>query len=186
MGSSRDGNDIDAVENPFSVGTDPALSVQVRRELLDTLHARTNYDKATANQELDERDVHEDFRLHFGELGLATDNLPDLLAGHLLVMWCIVHGAVLPSPEIAKGVSRQFAAQIATNPMITDPARRQLMGEALLYEAVLSLEAYRLARDAGDKAKLRQMAESAQTALLSQRGTNLRKTRLTASGMMRA
>lgn len=184
MGSSGYGNG--AAENPFSVGTDPELSVQVRRELLDTLHARTNYDKAGANQELDARDVHEDFRLHFGELGLAPDNLPDLLAGHLIVMWCIVHDATLPARDVATGLSSQFAAQIATSPMIADPARRQLMGEALLYEAVLSLEAYRLARDAGDQAKLRQMAESAQSALLNQRGVNLRRTRLTASGMTRA
>lgn len=178
--------DDDALDNPFSVGTDPELSVQVRRELLDTLHARTNYDKATANQELDERDVHEDFRIHFGELGLVPDNLPDLLAGHLIVMWCIVHGAALPTEGVARGLSQQFAGQIGGSPMVGDPARRQLMGEALLYEAVLSLEAWRLARDAGDKAQLKQMADSAQTALLSQRGVNLRKTRLTTMGMARA
>ncbi len=180
------GRDDDTLDNPFSVGTDPELSVQVRRELLDTLHARTHYDKATANQELDQRDVHEDFRLQFGEIGLAPDNLPDLLAGHLIAMWCIVHGAALPDAGVARALSRQFEDQIAGNPMVGDPARRQLMGEALLYEAVLSLDAWRLARDAGDKAKLKQMADSAQSALLNQRGVNLRKTRLTTMGMTRA
>lgn len=175
-----------ATTNLFSVGKDPSLSARVRKELVDTLHARTNYDPAEAEKELDARDVHEEFLLHFGDLGLAFDNLPDLFAAHLMAMWSVVHDKALPGNDAATGLRRQFAAQLATNPLIADADKRQLVGEALMYEAVLTLEARRVARDAGDKAKLHQMADSAQAALLHQRGINLRKTRLTAAGMTRA
>ena len=175
-----------AMANLFSVGTDPSLSARVRKELVDTLHARANFDPAEAEKELAARDVHEEFLLQFGDMGLAPDSLPDLFAAHLAAMWSVVHDKALPGREVASGLRRQFTAQVASSPLIADADKRQLVGEALMYEAVLTLEAHRAARDAADKAKLRQMADSAQAALLRQRGINLRKTRLTAAGMARA
>lgn len=185
MATSSNGNGA-AVVHPFAVGTDPALSARVRKELIDTLHARTNFDPAEAERELERRDIREEFVLEFGDLGLDPDNLPHLLAAHLIAMWSVVHDAPLPGRDVAAGLARQFTGMIAMSPQAADPAARQMMGEALRYEAVLTLEARRAARDAGDKAKLREMAESAQSNILRQRGINLRKTRLTASGMMRA
>lgn len=184
MDTNDDG--AEAISSLLSVGAAPVLSAQVRKELVDTLHARTNYDKAKAEEELVARDIREEFLLRFGDLGLKPDNLPDLFAAHLMAMWSVVHDAPLPAADAAEGLRRQFVAQIMTSPIATDAAKRQLVGEALMYEAVLTLEAHRVARDAGDKAKLRQMADSAQAALLRQRGINLRKTRLTAAGMTRA
>lgn len=185
MATSSDGNGVSAA-HPFAIGADPALSARVRQELIDTLSARTNFDPVEAGRELDRRDIREEFVLEFGDLGLDPDRLPDLLAAHLIAMWCVVHDAPLPRREVAEGLTRQFTGMLATSPQAADPAMRQMMGEALRYEAVLTVEARRAARDAGDKAKLREMAESAQGNLLKQRGINLRKTRLTASGMMRA
>lgn len=182
MGQNGNG----AAAHPFSIGSDPVLSAQVRKELLDTLYARTKFDPVQAERELDSRDVHGEFVRQLGKLGLVPDNLPDLLAGHLIAMWTIVHDAPLPGREIAAALSRQFLGLIAGSPQAADPAKRQLMGEALLYETALTLEAQHAAREIGDKAKLREMAESAQKNLLGQRGINLRKTRLTASGMVRA
>lgn len=169
----------------YRVGADPALSAQVRKELLDTLSAKTGYDPERAARELDARDVRAEFLSAFGGLGLAPDNLPDLFAGHFLALWSVVHDAPLPGSAIALAVARQFEAQIARSPQVADAAKRQLMGEALLYEAVLTLEAQREAR-AGGAAKIKQMADSAQHNFLAQRGIDLRKTRLTASGMQRA
>lgn len=185
MGTSSNGNGISAA-HPFAIGADPALSARVRKELVDTLHARTNFDPDEAERELDRRDIREEFVLEFGDLGLDPDNLPDLLAAHLIAMWSVVHDTSLPGRDVATGLKRQFTGMIAMSPQAADPATRQMMGEALRYEAVLTLEARRAARDAGDKVKLREMAESAQGNILRQRGINLRKTRLTASGMFRA
>lgn len=170
----------------YSIGNDPALSAQVRKELLDTLKAKTGYDPESAERELESYDIHAEFLQAFGGRGLTPDNLPDLLAAHLMAMWTVVHDAALPGRETATGLATQFARQIAGNAIAADPVKRQLMGEALRYETVLTLKAQQAARDAGDKAKLKEMAESAQRNILNQRGINLRKTRLTASGMVRA
>lgn len=176
----------DAAKHPFAIGKDAALSAQVRKGLIDTFQKRGGYDAEQAERELNEIDIHAVFVRWFDDLGLAADNLPDLLAAHLIAMWCIVHDTMPPAREVASALSRQFAGMISASPQAADPSTRQLMGEALRYEAVLGLEAWRAARDAGAKAKLREMAESAQRNLLDQRGINLRKTRLTASGMTRA
>ena len=184
MATGQNGNG--AAAHPFSVGADPALSAEVRKELLDTLQARAGIDPEQAERELSSHDVHAEFLRDFGDLGLVPDNLPDLLAGHLITMWSVVHDAPLPNREIAAALVRQFSALIAGAPHAADPAKRQLMGEALLYEAVLARAAQQAAREAGDRAKLKEAAESAQRNLLEQRGINLRKTRLTLNGMTRA
>ncbi|HEY0232123.1 MAG TPA: hypothetical protein VGC55_12795 [Dokdonella sp.] len=185
MGVSQNGHGNGAAPQRYAIGVDPALSAQVRRELLDTLHARTQFDPEQAERELAARDMHKEFIRVFGDLGLIPDNLPDLLAGHLMAIWTVVHDAPLPGRDIAAALVRQFTDQIAPSPLAADPAKRQLMGEALLYEAVLTLEAHEAARNAGNKTALKEMAESAQSNFLRQRAINLRKTRLTKAGMVR-
>jgi len=176
----------ESAANALSVGADPALSRLVRAELLATLHVRANLDPEQAERELAARDMRAEFAQAFAGLGLAADNLPDLLAAHLIAMWTVVHDAPLPRREVATGLAKQFAGLVGGTAQAADPAKRQLMGEALLYETVLSLEAQAMARAAGDKAKLKEMARSAQDNTLAQRGINLRKTRLTTTGMARA
>lgn len=183
MATGQNGNG--AAAHPFSIGVDPALSAQVRKELIDTLALRTKFDPEQTERELDARDVHAEFIRQLGDLGLVPDNLPDLLAGHLIAMWSVVHDAPLPGRDVAAALVRQFTGMISASPQAADPAKRQLMGEALLYETALTLEAQRAARESGDQAMLKQMAESAQQTILQQRSINLRKTRLTASGMVR-
>jgi hypothetical protein len=186
MGVSQNGTGNGAAPHRYAIGVDPALSAQVRRELLDTLRARTQFDPEQAELELAARDMHAEFIRRFGDLGLVPDNLPDLLAGHFMAMWTIVHDAPMPDRGIAAALVRQFTDLIAPSPLAADAGKRQLMGEALLYEAVLTLEAHEAARSAGNKAALKEMAESAQRSFLTQRSINLRKTRLTKTGMVRA
>jgi hypothetical protein len=174
-----------AADQRFAIGVDPELSAQARKELIDTLKARTHFDPAEAERELAARDMHGEFLRALGSLGLVPDNLPDLLAGHMLVMWSVVHDADLPDRAAATALSKQFLGMLGNNPLAADPAKRQLMGEALLYEAVLTLEAQVAARASADPATLKRLAETAQANFLAQRQINLRKTRLTASGMAR-
>ncbi|HEY0179234.1 MAG TPA: DUF6683 family protein [Dokdonella sp.] len=184
MNAIHDGNGA-AERHPYAIGADPALSAQVRAELLDTLAARTQFGRDEAARELDARDVPAEFLQQLGDLGLMPDNLPDLLAAHLIAMWSVVHDAPLPDRAIAQGLVKQFTAMLAGNAVAADPTKRQLMGEALLYETVLTLEAQRAAREAGDPSMLKQMAESAQRNFLAQRAIDLRRTRLTPAGLQR-
>jgi len=186
MGVSQNGTGNGAAPHRYAIGVDPALSAQVRRELLDTLRARTHFDPEEAERELAARDMHAEFIRRFGDLGLVPDNLPDLLAGHFIAMWTVVHDAPIPGRDTAAALVRQFTDLIAPSPLAADAGKRQLMGEALLYESVLTLEAQEAARSAGNKAALKEMAESAQRNFLAQRSINLRKTRLTKTGMVRA
>jgi hypothetical protein len=86
---------------------------------------------------------------------------------------------------VARAVSRQLAASLPGRAEAVDPRRRQLVGEALIHETVLALEARDAARDAGRRDELRHMADAAQSNMLNRQAINLRKTRLTLQGLRR-
>ena len=170
----------------YPIGSDPALSAQVRREFIDTLVARTGIDAAEAARELDRRDPGQAFGHRFADLGLSHTQLADVLAAHLIAMWSIVHDAPLPDAATAAGVRAQLAASLQGRPEAVDPLKRQLIGEALVFESMLSLEAHDEAKASGDRKALAQMAEAAQGNMLGRQGINLKKTRLSPRGMQRA
>jgi hypothetical protein len=172
-------------EDRYPIGTDPVLSGQVRQEFIDTLVARTGIDATKAEDELSQRDVASAFERRFGELGLSRGQLADVLAAHVLAMWSIVHDSDFSDPDIAAAVRTQLAASLRGRPEAVDPVKRQLIGEALIYESMLSLEARDQARAEGDRKQLAQMAETAQRNVLNRQAINLRKTRLTRSGLQR-
>lgn len=169
----------------YAIGTDPELSRQVRQEFIDTLVARTGIDAAKATQELASRDVMASFDQRFSKQGLSREQLPDVLAAHVLAMWSIVHDSEFPDAKVAAAVSKQLGLSLRGRPEAVDPARRQLVGEALLYECMLSLEAWDQARTAGDRTHMKEMAETAQRNMLNRQAINLKKTRLTLNGLQR-
>jgi hypothetical protein len=169
----------------WPIGDDPALSAEVRRELVDSLVSRAGVDRATAEAELAARDVGAAFEARFATLGLDRRELADVLAAQVIGLWTIVHDEPFPSADVARAVSRQLAASLPGRAEAVDPRRRQLVGEALIHETVLALEARDAARDAGRRDELRQMADSAQSNMLNRQAINLRKTRLTLQGLRR-
>ncbi|HNR90896.1 MAG TPA: hypothetical protein PKO41_00590 [Dokdonella sp.] len=169
----------------WPIGDDPALSAEVRRELVDSLVARGGVGREQAEAELAARDVAADFERRFAPLGLDRRELPDVLAAQIIGMWSIVHDAAFPSADIARALSRQLASSLPGRAEAVDPRKRQLVGEALIHETVLALEARDAARAAGRRSELKQMAESAQRNMLNRQAINLRKTQLTPQGMRR-
>lgn len=174
-----------ATESGYPIGTDPALSAQVRRELVDSLVAR-GVDAAEAEGELERRDLAAAFERRFDGLDLSRHDLADVLAAHVLAMWSIVHDAALPDAAAAAGVRAQLAASLAGRPEAADPVKRQLVGEALVWECMLSLESHADAKQRGDRQALARMAEAAQRNMLERQGINLKKTRPTPRGLQRA
>lgn len=169
----------------WPVGDDPALSAEVRRELVDSIVARGGVRREQAEAELAERDVAGAFEARFAPIGLDRRELPDVLAAQIIGLWTLVHDEPLPSTDVARAVSRQLATSLPGRAEAVDPRKRQLVGEALVYETVLALEARDAARAAGRRDELRQMAESAQRNMLNRQAINLRKTRLTLQGLRR-
>ena len=170
----------------YPIGDDPALSSQVHRELVDSLVTRTGIGVDEAERELDRRDLPGAFDRRFAAPGLSRHDLGDVLAAHTLAMWSIVHDAPLPDAATASAVRAQLAASLQGRPEAADPARRQLVGEALVCECMLSLESYGDARQRGDRQALAGMAEAAQRNMLERQGINLKKTRPTPRGLQRA
>lgn len=172
-------------EPGFPIGTDATLSAQVRRELVDSLVAR-GVEAAEAEREFDRRDLAGAFEQRFDGLGLSRHDLADVLAAHVVAMWSIVHDAALPDAAAAAGVRAQLAASLVGRPEVADPVRRQLVGEALVCECMLSLESHADAKRRGDRLALAQMADTAQRNMLERQGINLKKTRPTPRGLQRA
>lgn len=170
----------------YPIGNDPALSAQVRRELVDTLVARTGMAAEEAEREFDRRDPAAAFERRFAAAGLSRHDLGDVLAAHTLAMWSIVHDAPLPDAAVAAGVRAQLAASLHGRPEANDPVRRQLVGEALVCECMLSLESHGDARQRGDRQALAGIAEAAQRNMLERQGINLKKMRPTPRGLQRA
>ncbi len=145
---------------------DTQVSAQVRKELLDTLSDGNEAVRRALSEELERRDVRGEFAQTMRPLGLRANNLIDALTGYWVVMWAIMAGADLPTREQASSVHRQVRQMIRGSPLIGRPSQRQMVGEAMLYEAMLAYGAYREAREAGDDDRLREMASTARTNML--------------------
>src|SRR5690606_11654343 len=127
-----------SMDDAFVIGTDPTLSQRVRREMIDTLVANGGVSAADAEREIASRDFAATFERFFGAMGLSPHRLPDVFAAHLLAMWSIVHQQSLPDRVVAEGVRTQFETLLRGRPEARNAEQRQLIGEALLCESVLS------------------------------------------------
>jgi hypothetical protein len=107
------------------------------------------------------------------------------MAAYWLVMWSLVHDVPLPSAKTAAPVRAQVARMIGPSPLVHGDAQRQAMGEAMLSETMLTHEQVREARARGDAAALRAMGDTAQRNMLMRQALNLKKMRLTSSGLAR-
>ncbi len=169
----------------YPLGNDPAVSAQVRQELIDSLVARSQMDAAEVAREFDRRDLRGAFEREFSPLGLSHMQLADVQAAHVIAMWCIVHDAEFPGTDVAQAVRDQLALGLQGRVEAVDPVKRQLVGEALLYESMLSLEAHADAKANNNRQALAQMADTTQRNMLNRQAINLKKTRLSEHGLQR-
>ncbi len=169
----------------WPIGNDPQVSAQVRAELVESIVAKGGIPAEQVERELASRDVGAAFDARFAATGLDRFDLADMLAAQIVGLWSIVHDATLPTPDVARAVSRQLSGSLQGREDATDPRRRQLVGEALVYETMLALEAWDDVKASGDRAALQRMAETTQKNMLNRQAINLKKTRLTVRGMQR-
>jgi hypothetical protein len=175
----------DLMTDRYPIGDSPEVSAQVRKELIDSLVASTGVTAEQVEAELAQRDFASSFERYFSHLDLSRGDLADVFTAQLIALWSIVHDTNVTDRSIAAAVRRQMASSLRGREDVADPVRRQLVGEALLFESVLSLESCDQARASGNRAQLREMAESAQHNMLNRQALNLKKMRLTAAGMQR-
>jgi hypothetical protein len=180
---------MNAIRTPdahdLSYSDDAAISARVRDELATTL-AHGDFERArTLREALESRDFHAEFATELGGLGFDSHDLAGVMAAYWLVMWSLVHDVPLPGAADAAPVRAQVARMIGPSPLVRDVAQRQAMGEAMLSETMLTHEQVREARRRGDEAALRAMADTAQRNMLMRQALNLKKMRLTTSGLAR-
>jgi hypothetical protein len=169
----------------LSFGDDRSVRAAVRDELVATL-AQGDAERAEAmRQALDARDIHVDFARELGTLALDSHDLGDVMAAYWIVMWTTVHEADLPDADAARAVRTQVGQVLASSVATRDARQRQLTGDAMLFEMLVTIDLVREARAAGATARLRAMADSAQRNMLNRQALNLRKMRLTRSGLVR-
>ena len=182
-GDSHAAPDSDAYR-ALDFGDDPAVSRAVVAETIDTLAQGNPTYRAVVEKELGGRDIPAEFDQTFGPLGLRRDNLADTMAAYWLAMWTVIHDKPLGTPVQASAVRRQVLPRIQASPLAKDPRKRQMMGEAMLYEATIGLSVYRDAKANEQELQLRQMAKNAKKNV-KKKGIDLARMRLTDQGMRR-
>lgn len=178
--NTRDGDAYKALDFDY----DAALSAQVLAETVDTLSNGNPTYRQVVQTELASRDIPSEFGDIFGPLGLRHDNLADTMAAYWLAMWSIIHDKPLATSQQASAVLAQVLPRIQTSAQARDPKKRQLMGEALIYESTIGLQVYREAKENKQELQLRQMARNAKKNT-RKKGIDLAKMRLTDQGMRR-
>ncbi len=165
----------------FNFSYDPAISSMVKKELIDTLSRGRKPLRKIIEAQLKGRDIVQEYQATLAPLGLRHDNLADTMAAFWVVMWVIIHDANMPPPEWVEAVRRQVLLRLKGNAAARDPAKRQMMGEGMIYEAHLALQTWEQAKLEGSDFQLRQMAKSGRQNMIS-KGIDLGNMHITDKG----
>ena len=163
---------------------DADISRQVLAETVDSLSRDNPAYRTVVEEELARRDIIAEYRESFGTLGLRHDNLTDTMAAYWISMWTIIHDKPLATATQALVVRDQVLPRIASSELTDSGDKRQMMGEALIYESTIALGVYRDAKRDNQELQLRQMAKSAKQNT-RKKGYELAKMKLTNRGMQR-
>lgn len=169
----------------FRVAFAPAVSSAVKQEYIASIERSTN---ARAADELDafysRNPVRSQFDIAIRPYGLRSDDLADVAAAHLVVMWMTANDARLPDALQVRGVQaqvqRQMASSGASSPRADD---RQRIAEALMYQTVTLIKVREQAQAESSTAYLRELADSAQ-AMMARQDVDLRAMQLTEDGLV--
>ena len=161
---------------------DPAVSAQVLAETVDTMSQGNPTYRHVVEKELSARDIPAEFRDTFGPLGLRHDNLADTMAAYWLAMWSVIHGKPLASDTQARAVRRQVLPRIQGSDLAKSARKRQMMGEAFIYEATIGLAVYLDAKANQQELQLRQLARNAKKNT-KKKGIDLAHMKLTDQGL---
>jgi hypothetical protein len=190
--SERSGDDPKFSSSPtrypredFRVAFAPGVSAAVKQDYIDSIARSTN---AKVAGELDtfysRHPVRSQFEIAIRPYGLRSDDLADVAAAHLVVMWMTANNARLPDAVQVRGVQaqvqRQMASSGASNPRADE---RQRIAEALMYQTVTLIKVREQAQAESSDAHLLDLADSAQSTMAKQ-DVDLRAMQLTADGLV--
>ena len=166
------------------IGTDPAISRQVRQAFRDQLVAGNPNRAADIDRALG-RDWLAGYRTDIARPnGLDASNLADAMTAHAISTWALVHRATTISPRAITAVRDELRADLPANPQVArlDAAARQRLGEALIYQTVLNMANREHLHRSGDGALAEQAARRAREDFRAGTGIDLDALRLTDGG----
>lgn len=173
----------------FSFSYDPAVTAIVKKELFDTVSRQNPVQSELLRDALESRNVPEEFEQRLADYTLSANNVADAMLGYWIVMWSIIHDKPLPPPGPGiESARKQISALVASNPIVRkggDESRRQMVGEAMIFESIISLEVRDEVKKRGNEDELRDLSESTHHNLL-RKHMNLRAMDLTEQGFVRA
>ena len=173
----------------FSFNHDPAVTAIVKKELFDTVSRQNPVQAELLRDALESRNIPEEFERRLSDYALSSDNVADAMLGYWLVMWSIIHDKPLPPPGPGiESARKQISALVASNPIVRkggDESRRQMVGEAMIFESMISLEVRDDVKRRGNDGELRNLSESTHHNLL-RKHMNLKVLDFTDQGFVRA
>ena len=124
----------------WSVGRNPALSRQVRNQVIGNL-AQAKGEAAAHKVDSYLGDIQTTFHKMVAPYGLSNDNLIDVLTAYMVVMWMSANRqTALPSVAQVQGVRRQLNGIYAqSGSTIADPSQRQLAAEDVMYQTCMAV-----------------------------------------------
>lgn len=169
----------------FFVRFDPAVSVEARRDFLDSVRRRNSERVVNAiAAEFDRKDVRRAFRDEAGPYGLRGDDYGDVFAAYMVTMWLVANQAPLPDVGAVRAVNEQAHEVLAYNGLQGSRRERQLAAEGMMYELVSAIYARQEAERVGDTATLDRMARLARAKFMKS-GMDLQAMVISDAGMVR-
>ncbi|HNR90898.1 MAG TPA: hypothetical protein PKO41_00600 [Dokdonella sp.] len=169
----------------FRVSFAPEVSSAVRHDYIAAIARSTNPRVASELDNFYARNpVRSQFEIAIRPYGLRSDDLADIAAAHLVVMWMTANDAALPDVRQVRGVQAQVQRQMASSGAATPHAdQRQRIAEALMYQTVTLIKVREQAQAERAVAQLASLADSAQ-ATMARQDVDLRGMVLTDEGLV--
>jgi hypothetical protein len=167
----------------WDFGNEKKQSDAVKDELTQTLSKGNPAVKKQFLRELEAQDVLAGYAALFPQYPLRERNLAQCMALYWLSMARAVQGGDFPSSTTFDAVTLQCAKRLHGDHNAMDPARRQMMGEVMMYETIFAVEAVKRAIATGSSDALKTLSTMTHQNCLK-RGLDFQKLVLTESGFV--
>jgi hypothetical protein len=179
--TSSSGNNFASADS-WSVGTDVAISDQIREQYFNTV--RQHYAANVAAHIMEtytKTPVRNAFLQAAGPYGLKDSDFRDVTTAYYVIGWLAANQAPNPTQAQVSSARTQIWSLLEANPLGLDARNRQIAAEQMMYE-ITSIAYARGEGEANrDRAGLARMASSTQAAF-SKQGVDMMRLKLTNNG----
>ena len=174
-----------AAEVPLTYEPDLRLSEWTRGSMIDSLSQQDPALRRQLENAFADNAVLKDFDRFMASRGYSSRDVSDDIAELLLVSWRIVTGGTATDAQ-TRGVHAQTRTLFLANPPLRDMtnAERQLMGERIAYQVMISSSADQEYRRNGDRNQRARLQQSA-AAIMRREGIDPQLLHLTDQGFIK-